>query len=72
MITSRRREDLGEPMRNMFRVIKRMMDGYPDIKIIYPIHMNHVVREAENEIRGECERIRIVDLLDVLDFGNAS
>ncbi len=52
MITAHRRENLGEPMRNMFKAIKRIVDEYPDIKVIYPIHMNPVVREAANEILG--------------------
>lgn len=70
MITAHRRENLGEPMRNMFRAIKRIVDEHPDIKAIYPIHMNPVVREAANEILGECNRIRIIEPLEVLDFHN--
>lgn len=70
MITAHRRENLGEPMKNMFRAIKRIVDEYEDIKVIYPIHMNPVVREAANKILGNCDRIRIIDPLDVLDFHN--
>ena len=70
MITAHRRENLGEPMRNMFRAIKRIIDEKPDIKAIYPIHMNPVVREAANEILGNTDRIRIIEPLDVLDFHN--
>lgn len=70
MITAHRRENLGDPMKNMFRAIKRVVDEHPDIKAIYPIHMNPVVREAANEILGDCDRIRIIDPLDVLDFHN--
>ncbi|ADU32142.1 non-hydrolyzing UDP-N-acetylglucosamine 2-epimerase [Evansella cellulosilytica] len=70
MITAHRRENLGEPMKNMFRAIKRIVDEQPDIKAIYPIHMNPVVREAANEILGECDRIRIIEPLEVLDFHN--
>ncbi|MDO5708043.1 MAG: UDP-N-acetylglucosamine 2-epimerase (non-hydrolyzing) [Andreesenia angusta] len=70
MITAHRRENLGEPMRNMFRAIKRIIEEYPDIKAVYPIHMNPVVREAANEILGDCDRIRIIEPLDVLDFHN--
>lgn len=70
MITAHRRENLGEPMRNMFRAIKRIVDEHKDIKAIYPIHMNPVVREAANEILGGCDRIRIIEPLDVLDFHN--
>jgi UDP-N-acetylglucosamine 2-epimerase (non-hydrolysing) len=70
MITAHRRENLGEPMRNMFRAIKRIVDEHEDIKAIYPIHMNPVVREAANEILGGCDRIRIIEPLEVLDFHN--
>lgn len=70
LITAHRRENLGEPMRNMFSAIKRIIDEHPDIKAIYPIHMNPVVRELANEILGDCERIRIIEPLEVLDFHN--
>ena len=70
MITAHRRENLGEPMRNMFKAIKRIVNEHPDIKAIYPIHLNPVVREAANEILGDCDRIRIIEPLDVLDFHN--
>lgn len=70
MITAHRRENLGEPMRNMFRAIKRIVDEHPDIKAIYPIHMNPVVREAANDILGSCDRVRIIEPLEVLDFHN--
>ena len=70
MITAHRRENLGEPMKNMFRAIRRIIDEHPDIKAIYPIHMNPVVREAANEILGGDDRIRIIEPLEVLDFHN--
>jgi UDP-N-acetylglucosamine 2-epimerase (non-hydrolysing) len=70
LITAHRRENLGSPMRNMFRAIKRIVDEYPDIKVIYPIHMNPVVREIANEILGNSDRIRIIEPLEVLDFHN--
>ncbi len=70
MITAHRRENLGEPMENMFKAIKRIVDEHPDIKAIYPIHMNPVVREAANKILGNNERIRIIEPLEVLDFHN--
>ena len=70
MITAHRRESLGKPMRNMFRAIKRIINESPDIKVIYPIHMNPVVREAAQEILGNTDRIRIIEPLDVLDFHN--
>ncbi|MCB2287711.1 UDP-N-acetylglucosamine 2-epimerase (non-hydrolyzing) [Clostridium algidicarnis] len=70
MLTAHRRENLGEPMHNMFRAIRRLVEETSDIKVVYPIHMNPVVREAAKEILGECDRIRIIDPLDVLDFHN--
>lgn len=70
MITAHRRENLGEPMKHMFRAIRRVMDEYPDVKAIYPIHMNPVVREIANDILGDDERIHIIEPLDVLDFHN--
>mgnify|MGYP000997842700 CR=1 FL=1 len=70
MITAHRRENLGEPMRHMFKAIKRIIDEHPDIKAIYPIHMNPVVRETANKILGDCDRIRIIEPLEVLDFHN--
>src|SRR5690606_16224148 len=70
MITAHRRENLGEPMKNMFRAIKRIIDEHPDIKAIYPIHMNPVVREAANKILGNSDRVRIIEPLEVLDFHN--
>lgn len=70
LITAHRRENLGEPMKNMFRAIKRIVDEYPDIKAVYPIHMNPAVREAANEILGNNDRVRIIEPLEVLDFHN--
>lgn len=76
LITAHRRENLGEPMHNMFRAIRRVMDENPDVKAIYPIHMNPAVRQAAEDVFGESspggkeERIRIIEPLDVLDFHN--
>lgn len=70
MITAHRRENLGEPMQHMFRAIRRVCDEHPDVKAIYPIHMNPVVRETADAILGDDERIRIIEPLDVLDFHN--
>lgn len=70
VITAHRRENLGEPMYNMFRAIRRIMDEHPDVKAIYPIHMNPAVRAiAGQELKG-CDRIHIIEPLDVLDFHN--
>ena len=70
MLTAHRRENLGEPMHNMFRAIRRVMDEHPDVKAIYPIHMNPVVRQAADEELGGCDRIHIIEPLEVLDFHN--
>ena len=70
LITAHRRENLGEPMKHMFRAIRRVCDEHPDIKAIYPSHMNPAVRETADEILGGDERIRIIEPLDVLDFHN--
>lgn len=69
-ITAHRRENLGEPMHHMFRAIRRVLDEYDDCKAIYPIHMNPVVREAAIEELGDCERIHIIEPLDVIDCHN--
>ena len=70
LITAHRRENLGEPMKNMFRAIKRVMDEHPDVKAIYPIHMNPIVRDTANSILGNDNRIHIIEPLEVLDFHN--
>ena len=70
LITAHRRENLGEPMRHMFRAIRRVCDEHPDVKAIYPIHMNPAVREIALEILGDDARIHMIEPLDVLDFHN--
>ena len=70
MLTAHRRENLGEPLVHMFKAIKRIVDEFDDIKMIYPIHMNPAVREVANSILGDCDRIKIIEPLDVLDFHN--
>lgn len=70
LITAHRRENLGEPMHNMFRAIRRVMDERPDVKAIYPIHMNPVVRKVADEELGKCDKIHIIEPLEVLDFHN--
>jgi len=70
LLTAHRRENLGQPMKNMFRAIKRIIEENPDLKIIYPIHMNPLVREAANEILGDNNRIKLIEPLDVVDFHN--
>ena len=70
MITAHRRENLGEPMHAMFRAIRRVMEEHPDVKAIYPIHMNPVVRAAAEEELGSLDRLHIIEPLEVLDFHN--
>ena len=70
MITAHRRENLGEPMKHMFNAIKRIVNEHSDIKAIYPIHMNPVVRETANSILANNDRIKIIDPLEVVDFHN--
>ena len=70
IITAHRRENLGKPMHSMFRAIRRILDEHPDVKAIYPIHMNPLVREAAAQELGDCEHIHIIEPLDVIDFHN--
>lgn len=69
-ITAHRRENLGEPMHHMFRAIRRVLDEYPDVKAIYPIHMNPVVRKAADDELGGCDRIHIIEPIEVFDCHN--
>ncbi len=69
-ITAHRRENLGEPMHNMFRAIRRVLEEHPDVKALYPIHMNPVVRKAASEELGGCDRIHIIDPIEVFDCHN--
>ena len=70
LLTAHRRENLGEPMRHMFRAIRRILDKYEDIKVVYPVHLNPRVQQVANEILGGCDRIKLIQPLDVLDFHN--
>lgn len=70
LITAHRRENLGKPMQNMFQAIKRVVKEHPDVKAIYPIHMNPIVRETADSILGNEEQIKIIEPLDVVDFHN--
>lgn len=69
-ITAHRRENLGEPMHNMFRAIRRVLDEHPDCKAVYPIHMNPIVRKAADEELGGCDRIHIIEPIEVFDCHN--
>lgn len=70
LMTAHRRENLGEPMKNMFRAIKRIVDEQPDVQVVYPVHLNPVVREIADEILGDNPRIHLIEPLDVIDFHN--
>ena len=70
LLTAHRRENLGEPMRHIFRAVKRIVDEFSDIKVIYPIHMNPKVREVASEVFDGCDRIRLIEPLEVFDFHN--
>ena len=70
LLTAHRRENLGEPMRNIFRAVKRIVSEHEDVQVVYPVHLNPVVRELANEILGDDPRIHLIEPLDVLDFHN--
>ena len=70
LVTAHRRENLGEPMRKIFKAIKQLVDEFDDVKVIYPVHMNPKVREVANEVLGNSEKIKLIEPLDVLDFHN--
>lgn len=69
-ITAHRRENLGQPMHNMFRAIRRVMEEHPDTKALYPIHMNPVVRQAADEELGNFDRLHLIEPIEVLDCHN--
>lgn len=70
LLTAHRRENLGEPMKNIFRAVKRLVESFDDLNVIFPIHLNPAVREAAREILSDCGRVRIIEPLDVIDFHN--
>lgn len=70
VLTAHRRENLGEPMHRMFRAIRRITEKHPDVKVVYPVHLNPAVREAANEEFGGCDRIRLIEPLEVVEFHN--
>ena len=70
LITAHRRENLGEPMRGMFKAIKRIIDEFSDVKAVYPVHLNPKVREVANEVFGDDNKIKLIDPLEVIDFHN--
>ncbi|MEE3896481.1 non-hydrolyzing UDP-N-acetylglucosamine 2-epimerase [Priestia megaterium] len=70
LLTAHRRENLGEPMKNMFRAVKRIVDEHEDVQVVYPVHLNPVVRETANDILGNDPCIHLIEPLDVIDFHN--
>lgn len=70
MLTAHRRENLGEPMRHMFKAIKRVIEKHPDVKVVYPVHLNPIVVQTAEEIFGDCDRVKLIKPLEVLDFHN--
>ena len=70
LLTAHRRENLGDPMRHIFRAIKKIVDEFDDVKVVYPIHKNPKVREVANEIFGNNDKIKLIEPLEVFDFHN--
>ena len=70
LLTAHRRENLGEPMYRIFRAIRRIVDEFNDVKVVYPIHMNPKVRKVANEVFEKCDKIKLIEPLEVLDFHN--
>ena len=70
LLTAHRRENLGEPMLHIFKAIKKVVDEFSDVKVIYPIHMNPKVREVANEVFENCDRVKLIEPLEVFDFHN--
>ena len=70
LLTAHRRENLGEPMRNIFKAIRKIVDEFEDVKVIYPIHLNPKVREVAKEIFNDCNRVKLIEPLEVIDFHN--
>lgn len=70
LLTAHRRENLGEPMYHIFRAVRRIVEEFPDVKVVYPIHMNPVVRKIAGETLGNIDRVRLIEPLEVVDFHN--
>ena len=69
-MTAHRRENLGDPMYNIFRAVKRIVDEFDDVKVVYPIHLNPKVRQIANEVFGDNDKVRLIEPLEVFDFHN--
>lgn len=70
LLTAHRRENLGEPMRGMFKAIKRITEEFSDVKVVYPVHLNPKVRTVANEVFGDDNKVKLIDPLEVIDFHN--
>lgn len=70
LLTAHRRENLGTPMRHIFQGIRRVLDEHPEVRVLYPIHKNPLVRQTAQEVFGDESRLRLIEPLDVLDFHN--
>ena len=70
LLTAHRRENLGEPMKNMFRAIKRIVEEFEGIQVVYPVHLNPLVRQAADEVLGDNKKIHLIEPLKSLDFHN--
>lgn len=70
LLTAHRRENLGDPMRHIFKAIRRIVDEFNDVKVIYPIHLNPIVRSIANEIFNGCDKVKLIEPLEVFDFHN--
>ena len=70
LLTAHRRENLGEPMYHIFRAVRRIVDEFDDVKVVYPIHLNPKVREVANEVLAGCDKVKLIEPLEVFDFHN--
>ena len=70
VLTAHRRENLGAPMHRMFRAIRRVVEEFPDVKVVYPVHLNPLVQKAAEEELGGCDRVKLIDPLEVIEFHN--
>ena len=70
LLTVHRRENLGNPMQHIFKAIKKIVDEFSDVKVIYPIHMNPQIREIANKIFEGCNKVKLIEPLEVFDFHN--
>ncbi|MCY8520398.1 non-hydrolyzing UDP-N-acetylglucosamine 2-epimerase [Bacillus atrophaeus] len=70
LLTAHRRENLGQPMENMFKAISRIVEEFHDVQVVYPVHLNPAVREAAVKHFGDLDRVHLIEPLEVIDFHN--